>query len=713
MIRLIFPCHRVLPACALVLFLYVCAFSQLTAAGLRGSVADANGNVVTASPVVAKNEETGLTRTTTTDDDGAFLLAGLAPGTYTIYVRVVGFKTYENRSLKLNTGQTTDLKIRLEIGEVQETVDVLAGGGAASVSSEARLFDALDQKNISNLPLPQRDIFLLTKLSAGATFIPGAANSTKLTNSPVVTVNGNRYRGNNYVLDGAMNTNPNNTGEPALVPSVDSVEEVQVQTLNFSSEFGRGNGAVINIQTKSGTNQFHGRLWEFHRNAAANARNFFATARTPLVFNQFGGNIGGPIFKDKTFFFGSYEGTRNALGRAYAFQVETPEFRDYVFRTAPASVAARLLEQYPAPAPLLASSGGANRYVDQRNLTTAEGVIPAIGRAAVTINDYARFDQYLVRLDHTFNGGADKISGRWIAEYQKDEGGTSSAQATLGRALRGSRGPFDGLFANLNLGYDHVFARAVNDARFSFQYISTARGAEDAIVPTITITGVTAPFGDVFKSDTRLRTYEFRDTLTLDRGKHAIRLGVEARRIFKGLSIGEPDAGTFLFSSIADFALDRPFRQTLTVSPSTGEPTNFPRYFTFYESGLFIQDDWRVNSRLNINLGLRHDYFGTASERDDRLSSIILGTGNSFEEQLANAAIGRVERLYQPEKTNFSPRVGVAFDPIGDATTSVRAGFSMAYQPHHGQSINGARALPPDAIQGVVQPGNRIGTHSL
>ncbi|MEJ7709877.1 MAG: TonB-dependent receptor [Pyrinomonadaceae bacterium] len=126
-----------------------------------------------------------------------------------------------------------------------------------------------------------------------------------------------------------------------------------------------------------------------------------------------------------------------------------------------------------------------------------------------------------------------------------------------------------------------------------------------------------------------------------------------------------------------------------------------------------MQDDWRINSRLNITLGLRHDYFGTAREREDRLSSIILGSGSTFEEQLANAAIGRVEQLYHPEKTNISPRVGVAFDPIGDGTTSIRAGFSMAYQPHHGQSITGARALPPDAIQGVVQPGNRIGTSIL
>jgi hypothetical protein len=143
------------------------------------------------------------------------------------------------------------------------------------IATEGRVADTLDQKKVSELPIPQRDVYALPKLSSGATFIPGAANSTKLTNSPVVTVNGNRHRGNNYVLDGAMNSNSNNSGEPAIVPSIESIEEAQVQTNNFSSEFGRGNGAVINLRTKSGTNQFHGRLWEFHRNAAINARNFF------------------------------------------------------------------------------------------------------------------------------------------------------------------------------------------------------------------------------------------------------------------------------------------------------------------------------------------------------------------------------------------------------------------------------------------------------
>jgi hypothetical protein len=529
----------------------------------------------------------------------------------------------------------------------------------------------------------------------------------------VVTVNGNRYRGNNFVLDGSMDTNPNNTGEPAIVPTLESVEEVQVQTGNFSAEFGRGNGSVVNLRTKSGTNDFHGKVWEYLRNADANARNYFATRQTPLTFNQFGGIFGGPIFKDKTFFFASYEGTRNASGQALQFQVETPEFTNYVLTTAPNSVAAGLLKSHPAPTPLAGTSG--QKYAGEVDFTPPgqSTPIPELATAAVILGDHSSIDQYLGRVDHTFNSGKDKISGRWISENEYDDGGISSQPATLGEAVRGYRGPFNGFFGDANLGHVHVFHRVVNDARFSFLVVDTEVGKSNAVVPQITVTGITAPFGDIFKNGTRLRTYEWRDTVSIENGRHLIRAGGELRKIFKGISLAPPTAGSFFFRTPLDFAQDNPFSQTLTVNPYTGIPTGYPRYFTVYESGLFIQDDWKVTPRLTLNLGLRHDYFGAASEKHGLLSSYIPGPGSGFEEHLATGAVGRVKRLYTPQKLNFSPRIGLAYDPFGDGKTSIRAGFSLAFQPHHGQSIAGARPLPPDAIQGALSPAQGIGTQIL
>jgi hypothetical protein len=708
------PGNHILPVALLLLLPALTTIAQVTDATLKLSVSDTQNNFVSGSAVEIANEETGVRRTAVTDNNGQVTIAGLASGNYAVLLKAVGFKTFSQKNLKLSVGQTAELKIQLSVGDVQEVVDIQASAGQLQIATEGRVYDALDQRRVSELPIPQRDVFALTKLSAGATFIPGAANSTKLTNSPVVTVNGNRYRGNNYVLDGAMNSNSNNSGEPAIVPSVETVEEAQIQTNNFSSEFGRGNGAVINLRTKSGTNQFHGRLWEFHRNAALNARNFFATTNPPLVYNQFGGNTGGPVIKDKTFFFANYEGSRNATGRTASFQVETPQLREYVNQTAPNGIANQLLSKFTAPAP---QQVGACAAASNNCLSVGNGrFIPTNGTLFTTINDYVRNNQFLGRVDHSFNGGKDKIYGRYIFENQADNSGATSGsvnQSGLGRVMRGMKGAYEGRFSNTNLGHTKVLNRAVNDARFAFQTISTNRGNDDAIIPQITVTGLTAGWGDFFNSATKIRTYELRDVLTLDRGRHAIRLGGEFRRLFKGLSIAPPDAGTYTFTSIASFIADQPFRQTLTVDPNTGKPTNFPRYFTQFETAFFFQDDWKVTSKLNLNLGLRHDYFGDVREREGRLSSIVFGQGATFRERLANASLTRVDRLYTPEKTNFSPRLGLAYDPFGDGKSAIRAGFSLAYQPHHGQSISGARALPPDALQGVVQPSNKIGTKIL
>jgi len=212
------------------------AFAQITESTLQGRVTDSSGQVIIGAAVLARSDATGQTRTVNTDANGSFKLASLPPGSYVILIRISGFKTFEQHGLMLSVGRTAEIDITLEVGEVKETVDVMASSEALAVSREGRVADTFNQSATTVLPLPQRDIFLLPKLSAGATAIPGAANSTKLSNSPVVTVNGNRYRGNNYVLDGSMNTNPNNTGEPAIVPSLESIEEVQVQTSNYSAE---------------------------------------------------------------------------------------------------------------------------------------------------------------------------------------------------------------------------------------------------------------------------------------------------------------------------------------------------------------------------------------------------------------------------------------------------------------------------------------------
>lgn len=696
--------------CLLSCFLFsVAAYGQLTQATLKGTISDISDSVVTASEITARNDGTGEARSVKSDASGNFVMSGMNPGAYTLKVNATGFRQMEQRNLILNVGRTTEINVKLEVASLQTDVQVIETAAKVAVSTEARLSDTFTKAEMSLLPL-SRDIYALPKLSAGATAIPGAASSTKLNNSPVVTVNGNRYRGNNYVLDGALNVNPNNTGEPTIVPTTESLQEAQVQTSNFSSEYGRGNGSVVNLSTKSGSNELHGRIWEYNRNAAFNARNFFSVIKAPQIYNQFGANAGGKIIANKTFFFGSYEGTRNIQGQALTFQVETPEYRNYVINANPNSVAAQVFKKYPAPTP---QAGTTTKYAGETDITTPTGVIPQIGRAAITLNNASHYDQYLIRLDHSMRDGKDHLSGRWIAEKQGDQGATSNTLATLGQAMRGERGPFTGSFGNLNLGEMHLFGKMVNDARFSTQLVNTAKGDPNAIIPSLAITGITAPFGDIVFNRTILRSYEVRDSVTFELGKHTLRVGGEWRRIFKALSLGNPSPGTYNFTSLANFAADTPFKQTVNVDPSTGRPTALPRYFHQFEYALFIQDDWKVTRRLNVNLGLRQDYFGPVAEAHGLLASIIFGPGNNFAERLATASVGRVTTPYNVKALNLSPRVGIAWDPFGDGKSSIRAGFSMAYAPHHEQSIAGARPNPPDVLAESLQPNAGIGTQIL
>ena len=692
------------------LLLVAACYGQLTQATLKGTVNDATQGTIADSELTVQNDSTGEVRSAKSDSTGVFVMAGMSPGTYTLRVGAPGFRTVEQHGLTLNVGKTTEIIVKLEVASVQTDVQVVDSAAKVAVTTEARLSDTFTKTEMSSLPI-SRDIYLLPKLSAGATSIPGAASSTKLGSSPVVTVNGNRYRGNNYVLDGALNVNPNNTGEPTIVPSIESLQEAQVQTGNFSSEFGRGNGSVVNLTTKSGTNEIHGRAWEYARNTQLNARNFFAAQRAPQIYNQFGVNVGGPIVKNKTFFFGSYEGTRNVQGQSLTLQVETPEFRNYVIQSNPNSIAAQVFKKYPGPTPQ--SGGAGSKYAGQIDVATPIGVIPEIGRAAANLNNYSHYDQYLGRVDHSMREGKDHLSVRWIADKQGDQGKTSNSLATLAQAVRGETGPFNGTFGNLNLGEVHLFGKIVNDARFSTQLVNTTKGDPNAVVPSLSISGITAPFGDIVFNRTILRSYEARDSLTFERGRHTLRVGGEWRRIFKGLSIGNASPGTYNFNSLVTFAADNPFKQTINVDPATGQPTALPRYFHQFEYAFFIQDDWKISRRFNVNLGLRDDYFGPVAEQNGKLASIIWGPGDTFTQRLASATVGRVKEAYHVPLINISPRVGISWDPFGDGKSSIRAGFSIAYGPHHEQSIAGARPNAPDVIAGVLQPSAGIGTQIL
>jgi hypothetical protein len=358
--------------------------------------------------------------------------------------------------------------------------------------------------------------------------------------------------------------------------------------------------------------------------------------------------------------------------------------------------------------------GGATKYLNETDITTPQGdVIPGSGTDHDMLHDYLRYDQYLTRVDHSFHGGNDTLTGRWINEFERSLGATNSLNSNLGVSMRGFLDPYNGAFGNLNVGEIHVFHGNVNDARFSFQDDIISYARPDAQYPAISITGISAQFGDPASLGSRIRTYEYRDTLSSVVGRHLLRYGGEFRNIFIALSVGAPKAGSFSFNSLLAFAEDSPYYQSLVVNPATGFPTAVQHDYTSHEAGLFLQDDWKANSRLTVDAGIRWDFFGGPSERHGELSSITFGQGTTFSEQLSNASVGQVSSLFHAQWSNFSPRVGLAYDPFGDGKSSIRTGFSLSYQPIHGLTLLSGTGNPPFAVTATLQPNEGYGTSIL
>src|SRR5581483_8756887 len=439
------------------------AHAQLTNATLVGTVQDTAGAVVTDAGVSIRNTATNEIRSDRTSGDGIYRLPNLVPGTYEIRVEKAGFKLYISPGVILHVGETSRVNVTLQVGQVSEQVEV-SGVASGINTEESRITHVVEGKQLEELPLTQRNIYQLPVLEPGTQ--PARIQIPTYYNTSVYDLGfvsyGKRIRSTNFILDGAPNTDSSTGGVPAISPILDSVQEFQVSTTNFGREFGRNFGAIINVVSKSGSNGFHGSVWEFNRTAALNARNYFdPKEKSALVHNQFGLTLGGPIRKDKTFWFGAYEGFRERRGVTRKVNVETPQLRNYVATNFPNSVANYLFQNFagPTPDPSTAVSLGI-----QGNGSPDIGI--GTGQKVNSITT----DQYNLRFDNLFRNSLDRIFVRWSAYYPRTTGvGELTTIGRLGRSLRGFRRPLDGFIGNLGVGYTHVFSHdLLNDFRFGY-----------------------------------------------------------------------------------------------------------------------------------------------------------------------------------------------------------------------------------------------------
>jgi hypothetical protein len=663
----------------LILFATTLASAQTFRGTILGTVTDPNGAVVAGAKVTAKNTSTGLERSTTTDEAGNYTIPELPIGPYEVRVEQTGFAAGVVSNVTVAVASERRVDVNLSVAG-QENLVIIAPSVQAETTTNT-LGGTITAKAAADLPINGRDFTKFLVMVPGATGDPSGA-----TDSPgsfgLFSANGNRGRANNYLLDGTdMNDGYRNLpaineagvfGTPATILPIEAISEAAILS-NFEAEYGRNSGAIVNIVTKSGTNDFHGSLFEFFRNDKLDARNVFnpePDPQTQFRNNQFGGALGGPIVHNRTFFYFAYEGQRERVGLNSTARVPDPgEIAALGGPTNP--VIARLLARNPWPAPnrplpLFDNTGRPNLFV-----TT-----PAS-------NDV---DSLIAKIDHSFNKDF-QLTGRYFY-------GTSDQSFPLailaGNILPGYNTVTPTTVHLVSLSFLNVLsATKVNEVRFGFNHFKEGFFPEDNDFDPRSIglnTGISneQDFGlpqirihddlgianvGATLSVPRARTdinYQLIDNFSWKLARHDLKFGYEFRRTTVDQFFDAGYRGRLDFDSLADFLSG-------TLSGGRAARGNSNR-FTFQNShATYVQDTFRCRPDFTLNLGLRWDYFGVIDERDHLLSNFDPVQG------LVQVGSPGLPRLYDRDLNNFSPRLGFAWNVHGNSKTVVRAGWGLFY----------------------------------
>jgi outer membrane receptor protein involved in Fe transport len=621
-------------------------FGQTTNATLRGVITDQSGAVLPGVTITVKNLGTAVERTTLSDETGNYQVAALPVGSYQIDVRLQGMKPQIVSGLTFEVGQIVIRNFKLEVGGITEEVTV-AGEAPVTETSTITVGQVINQRIVQEIPLNGRHFLDLGMLIPGSVTPPANAGlAAPLRGQGFFGFNtaGNREDGVNFMLNG-INLNDISNQQVTFQPSINTVDEFKVTNSTFSAEYGRNSGAIVNVATKSGTNQFHGEVFDYLRNDVFDARNFFDVAKPAFRRNQYGGALGGPIVKDRTFFFFSYEGLKHTQALTLNSGVLTDAQRAAV--TDPSVM--KLLPLIP-----LANSGP----------STFRG--PAV--APVGNN------QYTLDLNHRLRSN-DTVHGYYANQRDSRTEPTSQGTQTVpgfGDTRGGQRQVF-------TFSETHTFgASAVNEARFGFNriYITFKPNAafnpadydinnginRPLALPTITVQGIGLMFGGPADTGRGIMTATAADTVTVLKGRHSLKFGGEFRPSWSNNF--STNNGTFTFASAAAFIAGTANAFTQTVgSTSTSD--------LLRSLGLFVQDNFKMRSNLTLELGLRYDWNMTPTERYNRFIIFDPDTNS-----LVRVGSG-LDKVYRQSAKNFQPRIGFAWDPSNDGRMSVRGGYAI------------------------------------
>ncbi|MBS1815098.1 MAG: TonB-dependent receptor [Acidobacteria bacterium] len=701
------------PVMSFLLFCLIPAsgFGQVITGDVLGTVTDPSGAVVVHADVALDNTGTGEHRTIQTDAQGNFIFTALQPGEYTVTVQAAGFQPFRVQTLHVGAGARVREIAHLAVAGA-DTVDVTSHDTDTLKTDESDVTTIISQHEVEQLPLNGRNFIQLAQLSVGVNeategALGGGQRPDDRRQTSSISANAQSDTLNQMLIDG-MDNNEGSVGTIGVRPSIDSIAQLNVVTSNYPAEIGKTAGAVVNVLTRAGTNQFHGSAFEFFRNDALDARNFFArNGRKPeLRQNQYGASLGGPIFRDRTFFFASYEGYRSINSSTYLNVVPTAyeqahpgDFTDQggPLLSSPNPVALKFFALYSLP------NTGTNTFTYSPRNTQNSNVYDAR-----VDHRWSEHDQSFVRYAHNqvntfYSGTMPAVNGIEPSGGGANFPGTSfqRAQQIMINHLH-TFSPHTLL--ELKAGYTHLLNRTLpltygQPIGNQFGIPNSNYDAYSSEMPYMNITGF-ASFGvDALPLFNGTNTFQYSASLFHTAGRHSLKAGVIflRRQIFNQQNAAANTAGSFAFNG--QYALNAYPSTPSSIRPLVdflaGKPYSvrrvvqlYGRYTREFEPSAFIQDDWRVTHSLTLNLGLRWDMWTPLKEKDGHISMFNTDTNT-----IAVANVNSSDTLgVHTDYTSFAPRLGMSWNV--HPTTVIHAAAGATYF----RDVNGPQvpfATPP------------------
>src|SRR6266853_1409349 len=670
------------------------SLAQVAGGTLTGTITDKTGSEIPNAQIVIKDLATGIERTVTTNKDGFYIAANLLPAEYQVTISAAGFNTEVKTGIKINVGAQQEFNLTLQIGTVTHRVEVTAEAPSVQLAS-SDISATVEATTVRELPLNGRSWTDLAALQPGVDTIhtqPSFSSGADRGNrgfGQQLTISGARPQQNNYRLDG-VSLNDYANGAPGSVLGgnlgVDAIQEFSVLTSNYSAEYGKTSGGVVNATTRSGTNSFHGSAYEFLRNSALDAANFFENAggiqKAPFKRNQFGGAIGGPIVKNHTFFFADFEGIRQSKGIASHNFVPSLAARSGLMCSNPAGADPQnpCVPTQLAPGPNTDANGvdlAAKQYFPL--YPVPNGAIQGNGDSALfTFSGQQVINENFVttRVDHKFSD-KDSLFGTYLFDRtpysSPDSFGNVGLNTLSSRQIVAAEEThsFTPSFVNaVRFGYNHenvdndASVKAINPAAAD-KALGAFAGRDASFV---NVNGLSALPGGVGGLPTylyRWNSFQAYDDAFLTRGTHSIKFGVAAERMLLQVTALTDPNGIWFFDSVQNFVTNQPTKFQGGIASSLT-----PRDIRQTLFGAYVQDDWRWKSNLTLNLGLRYEMATIPTEINGKLSNLRdISSGSPH--------IGEPFFQSNPTTKNFEPRIGFAWDPFRNGRMAIRGGAGL------------------------------------